>query len=181
MRLFWEKGFEATSMQDVVDTLGLSRQSLYNAFGDKEALFLKALDRYDADMGGQLVAILRAGKDPVDAITAMFARILARLDDPALPRGCLLVNTTLECPLGSPAITQRVARSLSALEAALYDVLRQGDLEGRLRPGQDPRALARFFVGLTQGMAVMAKVAGDPAGPRDVASSALSLLRSVAQ
>lgn len=176
MELFWTKGYEATSMQDVVDALGVHRASLYNAFGDKEALFLRVLGQYGRRYGGDPLRALQAEVEPRAALQAMFDTIVSRLTDPALPRGCLMANSALECSSGAAVIQRHVADGLAALEEALYQVLRRMERSGELWDGEDPRSLARFFLGVTQGMATVAKVTTDPTLIRDIAATAMRVL-----
>ena len=86
MRVFWERGYEATSIQDLVEATGLSRGSLYATFSDKKLLFLAVLARYAACVGSPMMAEL-ATPDPRQAIERMFAAILHRTSDPTQPRG----------------------------------------------------------------------------------------------
>src|SRR3954470_9130493 len=97
MAVFWERGYEATSIQDVVEATGLNRGSLYATFSDKKQLFLAVLAHYADRVGNPLMAEL-ADPNPRQAIERMFAAILRRTSDPTQPRGCLITNTALECP-----------------------------------------------------------------------------------
>jgi TetR/AcrR family transcriptional repressor of nem operon len=173
MRVFWIRGYEATTMSDLVEALGLNRASLYAAFGDKEALFLKVLDRYGQEFSSRPVSALMEFEDPCQAIGQFLERTAEHLTDARLPRGCLFANAILESPAGSERISRLVADGVAKLEGALYTKLRQAQIEGQIRPDADARALARFFAGVAQGMALMAKVSTDPSLIRDIAKTAM--------
>ncbi len=174
LAVFWQRGYEATSIQDLVEATGIGRGSLYGTFGDKEKLFLAVLDRYVEKIGSQLMAAL-SNPDPRRAIARMFEVMVNRMNDPGYPRGCLICNTSLECPGGSDTINRKVIEQLSSMESAIYQVLLSAQAEGLLEPGRDMRALARFFVGAAQGMAVLNKTSADPSLLSDVARVALSV------
>jgi len=168
MLVFWQRGYEATSMQDLVDGIGINRASLYSVFGNKERLFLQVIDLYKRKFNFDNLASLEAETEPKRAIGQMFERLVKRLTDPTLPRGCLIANTSLEIPNGSESIARKISDCISAMEAAFYTVLKRAQIQGHFAVEEDARALARFFTGAAQGMAVMAKVSGDPSTLRDI-------------
>ncbi|MBA1143587.1 TetR/AcrR family transcriptional regulator [Mesorhizobium sp. CCANP35] len=175
MRVFWRNGYEATSMSDLVDALGINRASLYAAFGDKEALFLRVLDRYRQDFTERPVAALNEFEDPREAVGAFLYRTVDHLTDDRLPRGCLFANAILESPGGSERICQAVANGVAGLEDAIYHVLLRSSGTDKIPVGTDCRALARFFVGVAQGMALMAKVSPDKSLVLDIASTSMAI------
>src|SRR5215510_3929583 len=172
MAVFWERGYEATSIQDLLQAMGLNRGSLYATFGDKQHLFLAVLDHYAEKVSAAMFNALR-DPDPRRAIAQMFAVLLRRTSDPGSPRGCLNTNTALECPGSGDAITRTVADRLGQQESALYHVLLRAQVAGALDRGQDCRALARFFVGVAQGVNVVHKAGADPATLHDIVAIAL--------
>lgn len=173
MRLFWVRGYEATSMSDIVEALGMNRASLYAAFGDKEALFLKVLERYRDNFSARPFAALSEFDDPYDKVWNFLERTAEHLTDTRLPRGCLFANAILETPDGSATIGRMVANSISKLETTLYDVLRRAAASGQIDPDADVRALARFYTATVQGMALIGKVTPDPTAVIDIARSAM--------
>jgi TetR/AcrR family transcriptional repressor of nem operon len=170
---FWQAGFSATSLRDLTAATGLNAPSLYNAFGDKEALFLRCLDRYlDGHMRAR-IARLEATRPPREAIEAFLAEIVARsIED---PRGCLLVNTAVEAAPLAPAVAQAVAARLAELEGFLLRCVRAGQREDRIarRP---PRDLARLLLTTVMGLRVLARAGADAATLRGAARQALALL-----
>ncbi len=174
MGVFWQRGYEATSIQDLVAATGLNRGSLYATFRDKKQLFLAVLAYYAERVGSPLIATL-ADPDPRHAIERMFAAILQRTSDPTQPRGCLITNTALECPGSGDEINRTIATWISHQEAALYQVLLRAQATGALPRTQDCRALARFFVGVAQGLNVMHKAMADPAVLQDMVHMAMQV------
>lgn len=174
MRLFWARGYEATSMADLVEALGMNRASLYAAFGDKETLYLTVLERYGAKFGEHPFLALATIDDAKEAIGQFLTRTAEHLADPRQPRGCLFTSAIIEGPQESERVARTVAEGVSRLETALYDKLRHAQSTGALTRDADPRALARYFVGVSQGMSVMAKLSPDPGVVRDIARAAMA-------
>jgi TetR/AcrR family transcriptional repressor of nem operon len=174
MRLFWERGYGATSIDDLVRAMGINRGSLYATFGNKRGLFLEALERYWREIGAPMFATL-SDPNPRRAIERMFDSIITRTGDLRLPRGCLQTNTALECPGVGDEITRKIADGIGGQESAIYEVLRRAQGERLLEPAQDARALARLFVAVAQGMNVVNKATGDTTALRDMAAAAMSV------
>ena len=173
MEVFWQKGYEGTSIQDLTTATGLGRGSLYGTFGDKEQLFIKVLDHY-ADRFQAAIIKQLDNPDPDEAIKGMFEVMIERMSNPQYPRGCLNTNTCVNIFGKSEIIERKIAERLGDLESAIYLVLRKAQAENQLPPERDIRALARFLVGVAQGMAVLNKTFADPSVIRDVAKVALS-------
>jgi TetR/AcrR family transcriptional regulator, transcriptional repressor for nem operon len=178
MMVFWRNGYQATSIQDLVAATGVNRGSLYATFGDKRGFFLAVLDQYAERIALPTMAELN-NPDPRRAIEAMFESIIRRTSDPTWPRGCLNTNTSLECPGAGDDIGRKIAERLGQQESAIYQVLRRAQSEGALDPKQDARALARFFVGVAQGLNVVNKTAPDPAMLKDMVKIAMRVWDTV--
>ncbi len=174
MAVFWRRGYEATSIQDLVEATGINRGSLYGTFGDKKGLFLAVLDRYGEKVAKPLMAEL-SDPDPRRAIERMLDSIIRRTSDPRFPRGCLNTNTSLECPNSGDEISRKIAEGLGQQESAIYGVLRKAQAEGSLASTLDPRALARFFMGVAHGLNVVSKAVADPEVLKDMARVAMSV------
>jgi TetR/AcrR family transcriptional repressor of nem operon len=168
---FWRKGYEATSVQDLEAATGLGRGSLYNAFGDKQALFAAALERYAATVRGPALQSLDA-PDVRAGVRAMLDALVARMSSGQGPPGCMITNTCLSGEPGAEAAAFAAA-AVRGLEAALETALRRGQAEGRLPPGTDVRALARFYCAVAQSVGLMHKALGDPGTLRDVVDVAM--------
>ncbi len=172
MDLFWRNGYEATSMQDLVDHLGIGRGSIYATYGSKHELYLLALDRYAEESGDSVLELL-SGPGPV--LPAVRGLVRGCLDDALTERkGCLVTNTAVECA-GDRAIARRVESNWDGLETGIASALVRARKQGELAADKDPRALARFLVTLVQGLKVMARVP-DERRMRDAVDQALTLL-----
>jgi TetR/AcrR family transcriptional repressor of nem operon len=172
MDLFWRRGYEATSMQDLVDHLGIGRGSIYATFGSKHELYLLALDRYAEESGGRALDLL---SQPGPALPAVRDFITGFMTDALTERkGCLVTNTAVECP-HDRSMARRVESNWDGLETVIAGALTRARAQGELAEGKDPRVLARFLVTFVQGLKVMAKVP-DERRMRDAVDQALSLL-----
>lgn len=170
---FWRQGYQATSLDDLTSAMGITRPSLYAAFGDKEQLFLQAIDRYRQCFSTRIGSALQEEIDTKSAIALMLQRTIEIFTDTSLPRGCLIVNSTSECCGLSDTLGRRLAECHVLTEAAIYDRLRQGQLEGEVTAEIDIRSLAQFYNGVIQGMAVLAKAQADPVMIRNIAEMAM--------
>ncbi len=176
MSLFWRRGYDATSMADLVGELGVARASLYATFGDKRSLYLKVLDRYVEQRDPRIVERLSAPGSPLAAVRAFVQGYGAEIAADEEHRGCLVVNAAVERLPVDPETARRVRSSWQTLEVALTAALSRARAEGELAAGSDARALARFLVVVLQGLRVVGKA--DPGGPlvRDGLAQALAAL-----
>ncbi|MBH1936742.1 TetR/AcrR family transcriptional regulator [Streptomyces sp. AV19] len=175
LELFWRKGYEATSMQDLVDHLGINRGSVYATFGSKHALYLRALDRYCETKGDVAMGVLGRPGPALPAVRDLIHLYAAEsLDDPDR-KGCLVTNTAVELP-GDDSAGRRVESALAELETALAGALVRARNQGELAEGADPRVLARFLVTFLQGLRVVGKTSGARRRVEDAVESALGLL-----
>ncbi len=156
LKLFWRQGFEGTSYSDLTEATGVARPGLYAAFGNKEDLFLKVLDRYDQTR----LRFLREALDEPTAF-AVVRRILTgsagSQTDPTAPAGCLGVNGALACSQAGEPIRRELAFRRSRSEEMLCRRLERARAEGDLPPDCDPETFARYVMTVALGMAVQAK------------------------
>lgn len=171
--VFWRQGYRATSLSDLTEAMGINRPSMYAAFGDKEQLFLKVLDRYRQKFAMPIGAALQENLDTKSAIALLLQRTVEIHTNTSLPRGCLIVNSTLECCGWSDSLEQKLAEYHALTEAAIYERLQQGQLKGDVERDVDIRALAQFYNGVMQGIAVLAKVQTNPVMVRNIAETAM--------
>lgn len=159
LEVFWRHGFQAASLADLTAAMGLSKPSLYAAFGDKEALYLKALERYVAIQIAQHIAIFDAEPDARQALEKFLRTMAALLADPMSPRGCLIVNGMADCGLAStpPAIEQALRKAVQGNEARLYRQFIRAQRDGQLSSKINAGDLAAFFTSLLVGLAVLSK------------------------
>ena len=162
MEAFWARGYEATSMQNLVDCMGVGRGSLYAAFGGKRQLLLQALARYDTRHRRNWTDSLAAGPSPRGAILTAFDDVAeAALDGSR--KGCLLVNTALEMAARDPEIAAAVGGALAEMERFFADMIRAGQARGEIGTGIDPDETARTLLTLMAGLRVLARARPEPA------------------
>ncbi len=177
LELFWRRGYEATSIADLVEHLGVGRASIYATFGNKHELYLKALDRYAEESDPLLLTPLSQPGPALPAVRAVVRRFASEASSPeARLNGCLITNTAAELAPHDPAAARRVEISWEQLETLLHSALVRARAQGELPEGRDPRALARMLLVLLQGVRVVGKASSDPARVRDAAEQALTLL-----
>ncbi|MFD5227296.1 TetR/AcrR family transcriptional regulator [Streptomyces qaidamensis] len=177
LELFWRRGYEATSMSDLVAHLGIGRASIYATFGNKHELYLKALDRYDRT---GLPPILRELSQPGPALPAVRKLVRRYAAEAADARerlnGCMVTNAAAELAPHDRATARHVERNWDQLEAVLHSTLVRAQAQGELPAGRDPLALARMLLVLLQGLRVVGKASPYPERVRDAAEQALALL-----
>ncbi|HEU5420209.1 MAG TPA: TetR/AcrR family transcriptional regulator [Streptosporangiaceae bacterium] len=176
LKLFWERGYEATSIADLVECTGVARASLYATFGGKRELYLKALDRYGELADPELLAGLSQPGPALPAVRALVERYAREAAGAGGRRGCFVVNTAVELAPHDPAAARRVQASWDFVETALTSALTRAQAQGELAEGRDPRALGRFLLVLLQGLRVMGKAGTEPDRLRDAAVQALTVL-----
>ncbi|MFF3752409.1 TetR/AcrR family transcriptional regulator [Streptomyces sp. NPDC002018] len=155
LEVFWAKGYEGASMADLTQAMGINRPSLYAAFGNKEQLFLKALDLYAGEFHSAASGF--AQETTARAAIEAFLRATALLcTGPATPKGCLLVQGALAVGNASESIREELAARRAAVLDAIQQRLRQGVEEGDLPRGTDAAALARYVMVTNHGIAVQA-------------------------
>jgi TetR/AcrR family transcriptional repressor of nem operon len=184
MRLFWRRGYDGTSLRDLGQELSMKPGSLYAAFGDKQSLFHRALDRYcEGQAAGLLTAVEDAGPllPRLRALLIGVAQANQSARDRAAagvagdPSGCLIVGTAMERPDDEQAIN-RVRATFDRIDLALESALRRARATGEITPSADPAAAAHFLTMFLQGVQVMSSA--DPQHPQleaaiDLALSAL--------
>ena len=175
MRTFWSHGYRGTSLEDLARATGLRKGSLHNAFGNKEDLFVLALERYAQLFDRQLDNTLK-NPDPYKAIKGFLETVVERMSDPSNPRGCLSTYACIEWQDLPPKAAAKVSHALAGLEEQLTKIIKKGQQQGNLALDKDARSLARFLIATTRGMATLHKVTGDLDTVRDVANCALAVL-----
>jgi TetR/AcrR family transcriptional repressor of nem operon len=163
MRVFWSRGYEATSIEQLVASMGIQRGSLYAAFGDKRRLFFAAIERYDRVETSRLLAALDEPASARAAIERFFRLKVEASATPNRPRGCLVTNSAAELATRDRGTGSRVGAVLNRLEAAFRRAVVRAQAAGEIDPARDPRALAWFLTSSAQGLSVMAKAVPDRA------------------
>ncbi|MBE7379837.1 MAG: TetR/AcrR family transcriptional regulator [Leptolyngbya sp. SIO1E4] len=176
MEVFWEKGYEATSMQDLVAAMGIHRGSLYDTFQDKRHLFLAAIAYYNTTVTKAAIAPLQA---PGASRSVIEQHIIAFAEQAATDphrRGCLMTNSIIELATQDPEVAIALRRSLRSVEDAFYRALGRAQDNGEISPDKDIRALAQYLTSSLQGLRVMSKVNPDREALRQTAQLILQVL-----
>jgi AcrR family transcriptional regulator len=155
IHVFWEHGYEGTSMSELTSAMGINKPSLYNVFGSKEELFRRAVARYRDTYLAQTPATLE--QPTAYAVIESYLRAsVDGLTGDGHPPGCLTVQGGLSCAPANRGISEFLASFRAGIEGALAQRLAQAAKEGDLAPGTDTVALARFVMTLSEGLAVHA-------------------------
>ena len=176
MEVFWSRGYEAASVGELVKHMGINRQSLYDTFGDKQALYLQALDRYREVEGRKMFELLERPGSVKKALRRLFEGVVAGSFCGGERRGCFVGNAMSERAGRCPETAARACGQLAAAEEALYRALLRGKRAGEIEGGRDLRAVARFLYGSLQGLQLMAKATQDRKTLQDVVKVTLSVL-----
>jgi TetR/AcrR family transcriptional repressor of nem operon len=175
IQCFWSRGYEATSVKDLIGETGITAASLYNAYGDKRGLFRTALDRY---VEGSIARRMQrcAALPPREAIEAFFGEILRRSLNDREHKGCMLVNSALEMAPHDPDLQKNIARALTRLEKFFLGCIEAGQVAGTIRHDRSADQLARHLLGVLMGVRVLARVRPERALLEGVIAPALALL-----
>ncbi|HET7270238.1 MAG TPA: TetR/AcrR family transcriptional regulator [Rubrobacter sp.] len=175
MELFWRKGYEAASMRELLDAMGIGRGSFYDTFGDKHTLFLAALDRFQ-EVRTLWVEEVLAGSG-LEGVREVFWRTVDGLVEFEPRRGCLLANSAVELAPHDPEVAARISGYIQRTEAEFEDALARAREDGEISADSDPKALARFLVNTLHGLRVLARAGADCETLKDIVYVALDVLR----
>lgn len=176
IQCFWAKGFEATSVRDLADEMGITGASLYNAFGDKRALYRRALDQYIAGSFGERSSRIEATLPPRAAIGAFFEEIIERSLNDKERKGCMLVNSALELAPHDREFQKIIAGVLVKVEMFFRRLVQAGQRDGTIARSQPADDLARLLLGAFLGIRVLARARPERELLKGLAHAALSLL-----
>jgi TetR/AcrR family transcriptional repressor of nem operon len=174
--LFWERGYEATSMADLVEHLGVAKASIYATFGGKHEFFTKALQRYLDLTDPEIMTELSQPGPVVPAVRSLVRRFVEGAAADERNRGCLVVNSAVELAGRDTAVARMVESSWARLETTLTSALLRAKAQGELAQETDPRALARFLLVFLQGVRVLERTPDPAERLRDASRVAVSLL-----
>ncbi len=176
MQAFWRRGYNGTSIRDLVEVTGLQPGSLYGTFDNKRALFLRTLEHYFAGQEAFVRAVLHSDKaPPLQRIHNFFDELLRQSTKDRERKGCLLINTLVETPPDEIEINRRVIRMLNFVEKSLCSVLKEAAADGSLPPQREPAVLAKVLVNGVFGLRVNSKMRSNRE-LRQIVTGLLSLL-----
>ena len=157
MLVFWRHGYEATSLQDLTTAMQIAPPSLYAAFGDKEQLFLAAVERYRALPGGTGECVLQTTVNGREAIAQMLQATARELTNASHPAGCMLILAALSCSAAAARVQAALASYRRASETAIADRLVRARNDGELPADCDIAGLASFYMTVFEGMSIQAR------------------------
>lgn len=173
LKVFWRKGYEGASLTDLTEAMGITRPSLYCAFGNKEALFKKTLDLYEREKLSFIDGALAAptGREAIERFLNNACELYA--SDPET-RGCMGVNSVLSCQgIASESVRQELVERRLDVESRLRIRLERARAEGDLGPDADPAELAMYVMTIGQGIALQAQMGATSATLKQVVRTAL--------
>lgn len=176
MQVFWTHGYHGTSLVDLINGTGLSRGSLYKAFGDKHGLFLYALDRYISQSITRLLGTLQKPGSAKAAIRETLTRLAEMSCQEEGRRGCMLVATATEMVQHDDVIAERVKAMIDRIRNAYAEAIRRGQASGEIPAHHDAQSLATLIVCFTHGMRTLGKIDAVDKQMTAIVESAMRLL-----
>jgi len=174
--LFWKKGYYATSANDLVSGLGLSRSSIYSTFIDKRTLFIKALKRYSQLNVATVLEEVKQSENIPKTIAAIFNNIITQDDSAEISKGCFMVNTGIELAVHDKEIAEIVNQNNIYVESALKTAIKKGQYLGQISKRHKPYSLARFIFNNVSGLRVTVKSNKEKKELEEVVKLCLSVL-----
>ena len=175
MQCFWAHGYEATSVKDLIERTGLTAASLYNAYGDKRAMFRTALDHYiEKSIGARLQR--SESLPPREAVRAFFEDILRRSLSDRERKGCMIVNCALEMAPHDKEFRETIVETLERLEAFFLNCVERGQADGTITSAVPAVGLAQHLLGVLMGVRVLARVRPERSLLEGVINTALAFL-----
>lgn len=175
MDVFWEKGYKATSIEDLVNRMGIKRGSIYNTFGDKRSLFIAAVEYYGESVTSEIIKVLSSPGSPLGNIKKFF---YALVEKPAerKTRGCLISNTVVELAPHDEKVAEVVKEVLTKIQSAFFDCLNRAVALGELPEETDTLVLSHFLATSTHGLIVTGKSSAGSDETKNVVKVILSTL-----
>ncbi|MCK9858960.1 TetR/AcrR family transcriptional regulator [Paenibacillus sp. ATY16] len=174
MKLFWTQGYEKTSMQDLVEHMGIHRRSIYDTFGDKHALYLMALKRYSDTVWSSIEQRAQSSLSAKAAILSVMEAAIAQSEE--RPRGCLMVNTAVELAMHDPELESCVNQGWAGTEELFRKLIIKGQQAGELSASLEPELLAPYLNNALIGLRVMVKTQNHTEKLQQVIATTMSIL-----
>ena len=178
MQVFWKRGYEAASLAELLDNMGISRKSMYDTFGNKQSLFLKALEHYAQTRLRQIREQLLSSGSPLNNIEQLL-RDMQIMHGTSGSTGCLLGTCTADFNTEDVEIAPVLRSYFNRLENIYYEAISQAQAAGELNPKVDSRDLARMLLCTTQGMALVGRVLDSETLPQSVVSMTVEALKKM--
>ena len=178
MRVFWERGYRASTFADLMKAADLQKQSLYGAFGDKRSLFLKSLELYRNQVLSELQRLLREADSPFEGI----ARVMQYASQPPgaknSPSGCLMANTALELGLRDPDVAVEVKKLFRSTERTLTAAVKKGQERGEITTRFDGAAIAQSLANTINGIRILQNTGASDRHVKTVVEMALAAIKT---
>lgn len=175
MQLFWEQGYEKTSMQDLVEHMGVHKRSMYDTFGDKHTLYIKALKRYNDKISQQIDRRLEQTGSAKEAIRQLFELIVHHEEE--TPKGCLMVNTAVELAAHDAESNTCVNQNRNAAEQRLRRLIEAGQQSGEFAKSLSAEDLASYLNNAMTGLRVLVKTTNDTEKMQRIIDTTMSVLQ----
>ena len=178
MHVFWEKGFDATKVPDLLAATGLSRSSLYETFGDKQALFEAAINGYSRSITEERLALLQHGQTAKEGLMLFFDHLIKTCLDKSTPRGCFMVNTLTSLDSHDQRVKEIVSESGKEFHEAFYAFLLRAKDNGEIASNKEIQDLTQMLLAVVTGSNVMARTAVDELMLQAIADSTVNVVFS---
>lgn len=175
MQVFWEKGYEKTSMQDLVDHMGIHRRSIYDTFGDKHELFLKSLDCYEFRLNQIINQQVKQDMTIKEKLETLFLSVSSVNNES--PKGCLIVNSAAELSLLDEPIKKKIQELFDKSEMYLYQLLVEAMIRGEISKNKNLQELASYLHNAWVGIRVLAKTTNDQTKLHTIVKTTLSIIK----
>lgn len=176
MNVFWEKGYEPASIADLISMTGITRGSLYNAFGGKEQLFIKSLSKYDQEFRRSLLAELEAMDDPKRAITVFFERIVDQTLADTEKKGCFIINTASELSTHGEVVNSIVHNGIRELEAFFRRSIEVAQVRGNISKTVNAVDTAKALLAMLVGIRILGRGVFDKVALTTISDQAIRLI-----
>jgi len=178
MQLFWAKGYAATGLAELQARMGIGRKSLYDTFGNKRQLFIKALQLYSDSVARQIFSELNKEGSPLGNVRRLMRALQEQHSMPE-SMGCLLGVSMAQFRTDDAEMADVLRHHLKGVEEAYYKTFKRAQDVGELDANTNIRDLARLYMGIHQGLALIGRVQDTPAVPRSIVNAALAALETV--
>jgi len=172
--LFRYQGYEKTSLQDLVSHMGIHRRSLYDTFGDKHTLFLKALEHYDNNMKKNMDIQVKNSSTAKDAIRSILEMAISQDNEKTV--GCLTINSAVELTLHDQKVAEKIEQNFSKTEKIILELLLRGQNSGEIPKHHDIEKLSQFIHNSFVGLRVLVKTTNDKNKFKNIIDTTLSVL-----
>ena len=177
MDLFWTHGYAATGVAELQEKMGIGKKSLYDTFGNKRELFLKALQHYSDNEVKRIFSELDGEGSPLGSVRRLM-RTLQHYNSKPQSKGCLLGVGMAQCISNDAEMADVLRRHIKGIEDAFYHAFKRAQAAGELDDLTNTRDLARLFTAIGQGMALIGRVHDSPAVPRSIVNAALAMIET---